>query len=471
MNSIWQQLTLANLPFRQWSEASYLHHIVGPLRTWRQGSWLMRWSDAIAAGLILLVLGLAPFVSNGLVGVLLLACAGFWLLLTLSDETAVGSGMTAVHLLVLLYWGVATVATAMSPVRDSAFEGWSKLTLYLMFFALMARMLRSPRIRATVIAVYLLAATIVSIVGLRQWFFGASALATWVDPESSLAGTTRVYSFLGNPNLLAAYLLPATVFSAAAFFAWRNWMPKLLALTLWGVNSACLVLTFSRGGWIGYVAASFLFLMLLVHWLTVRFPRFWRIWTLPIVLGLSAVLVAVAVMTVAPLRDRVASIFVGREDSSNNFRINVWMAVIEMIKDRPVLGIGPGNDAFNRIYPRYQQPGYTALSAYSVALEIAVETGLVGSVCFLWLLLVAFSQAWQRIQQLRQLGNREGFWLMAAVATMVGMLAHGLVDTVWYRPQVSTLWWLTIALVASYASMTQSRPTQELADESRDAVD
>jgi putative inorganic carbon (hco3(-)) transporter len=210
---------------------------------------------------------------------------------------------------------------------------------------------------------------------------------------------------------------------------------------------------------------------LLVHWLTVRFPRFWRIWTLPIVLGLSAVLVAVAVMTVAPLRDRVASIFVGREDSSNNFRINVWMAVIEMIKDRPVLGIGPGNDAFNRIYPRYQQPGYTALSAYSVALEIAVETGLVGSVCFLWLLLVAFSQAWQRIQQLRQLGNREGFWLMAAVATMVGMLAHGLVDTVWYRPQVSTLWWLTIALVASYASMTQSRPTQELADESRDAVD
>jgi putative inorganic carbon (hco3(-)) transporter len=149
----------------------------------------------------------------------------------------------------------------------------------------------------------------------------------------------------------------------------------------------------------------------------------------------------------------VSSIFVGREDSSNNFRINVWMAVIEMIKDRPWLGIGPGNDAFNRVYPRYQQPGYTALSAYSVVLEIAVETGLIGIACFLWLLLVAFSQAWQRIQQLRKLGSREGFWLMAAVANMVGMLAHGLVDTVWYRPQVSTLWWLTIALIASYHSI------------------
>ncbi|WAL59180.1 IctB family putative bicarbonate transporter [Thermocoleostomius sinensis] len=453
MNSVWQQLTLVNLPLRQWSESSYLHHIIGWLRTWRQGSWLMRWADYLAAGLVAIVFGLAPFVSTGVVGVLLLACAGFWLLLTLTDEGEIGTGITPLHLLVLLYWGVATVATAVSPVRSAALEGWIKLTLYLLFFALMARVLRSSRFRSTLILVYLVAAAIVSVVGLRQWFFGASALATWVDPESSLAGTTRVYSFLGNPNLLAAYLLPATIFSAAAFFAWRNWLPKLLALTLWVVNSACLVLTFSRGGWIGYVAGSFVLLMLLVHWLTVRFPRFWRIWTLPIVLGVTALLVAVAVITVEPLRERVASIFVGREDSSNNFRINVWMAVIEMIKDRPWLGIGPGNDAFNRIYPRYQQPGYTALSAYSVVLEIAVETGLIGVACFLWLLLVAFSQAWQRIQQLRKLGSREGFWLMAAVANMVGMLAHGLVDTVWYRPQVSTLWWLTIALIASYYSL------------------
>lgn len=147
------------------------------------------------------------------------------------------------------------------------------------------------------------------------------------------------------------------------------------------------------------------------------------------------------------------SIFVGREDSSNNFRINVWMAVIEMIKDRPILGIGPGNDAFNKVYPRYQQPGYTALSAYSILLEIGVETGLIGIACFLWLILVTLTQAWQRLQHLRQIRSREGFWLMAAVATMVGMLAHGLVDTVWYRPQVSTLWWLMIATVASYCAV------------------
>jgi putative inorganic carbon (HCO3(-)) transporter len=142
--------------------------------------------------------------------------------------------------------------------------------------------------------------------------------------------------------------------------------------------------------------------------------------------------------------------FVGRGDSSNNFRINVWMTVIEMIKDRPILGIGPGNVAFNKIYPLYMQPRYTALSAYSVMLEVAVETGIIGLSCFIWLLIVSFNQGWVQLKQLRALGNTQGFWLIAAISVLIGLIGHGFVDTVLYRPQVNTLWWLMIALIASY---------------------
>jgi putative inorganic carbon (HCO3(-)) transporter len=195
--------------------------------------------------------------------------------------------------------------------------------------------------------------------------------------------------------------------------------------------------------------------LLLIDWILPMLPKFWRLWLMPMVLGGTTAFLVIAISTVAPLRERFTSIFAGREDSSNNFRINVWNAVIEMIQARPVLGIGPGNDAFNAVYPYYQEPGYTALSAYSVYLEIAVETGFVGLACFLWLLVVTFSNGWVQLRALRKIGSREGFWLMGAIAAMVGMLAHGLVDTVWYRPQVSTLWWLMIALVASYVAQAQ----------------
>jgi putative inorganic carbon (HCO3(-)) transporter len=420
----------------------------------------MQWSEALAALLVSLVFALAPFVSNQLVGVLLFAGAVFWVLMTLSD--AIGQiqreapTLTPIHLVVLLYWGIATVATALSPVKTAALGGWAKLTLYLFMFALAARILRSPRIRSWLIAIYLHVALIVSVYGLQQWFLGADALATWVDPESTMTKTTRVYSYLGNPNLLAGYLIPAVVLSLVAVFAWQRWLPKVLALTMFAVNTACLVLTFSRGGWIGLLVALFALLLLLAYQMSIHLPPFWRTWSLPILLGSISLVLVAAVLFVEPIRDRFFSIFAGRGDSSNNFRINVWAAVIEMIKDRPFLGIGPGNAAFNKIYPLYQRPRYNALSAYSFLLEVAVETGLIGLACFAWLLLVTFNTALVQLRQLARIGSRQALWLIGAIASLLGILAHNTFDTVLYRPEINTLWWLMMATVASYYSTSST---------------
>lgn len=454
MNSVWQQFTLSNLRLYQWRSASYLYRVVGLLQSWRSGSLLLQWSEPIAALLVALVFALAPFTSNALVGVLLVACGAFWLLLTLSDEVVSSPELpkliTPIHLIVLLYWGIYTVATALSPVKVEAAKGLGKLTLYLLFFALMSRVLRSQRLRSWIIGVFLHISLIVSVYGIRQYIFGAKALATWTDPTSESANVTRVFSYLGNPNLLAGYLLPAVALSLAAIFAWQRWLPKALAVTMFFLNSACLILTYSRGGWIGFVICLLLFLVMLVFWYSLQLPPQWRIWAMPSLLGISVAAIAIGVIFIPPLRDRAASMFVGREDSSNNFRMNVWSGVLDMIRDRPIIGIGPGNNAFNKIYPRFQRPRFTALSAYSIFLEVAVETGLIGFSCFLWLLVVTFNLGVQQLKRLRDGFNPQGFWLMAAISAMAGMLGHGLVDTVWYRPEVSTLWWLMVALIASY---------------------
>ncbi|MHC5723152.1 MAG: IctB family putative bicarbonate transporter [Nostoc sp.] len=453
MNLVWERFTLSSLPLKEYLASSYVHRsLVGLLSSWRQTSILPQWGDAIAAALLSLIYALAPFASSSLVGLLLVACVGFWLLLTLSDEVTPAniSSFTPIHLLVFLYWGVAAIATALSPVKKAALNDLGTLTLYLLLFALCARVLRSPRLRSWIIILYLHVSLIVSLYGLRQWFFGATALATWVDPESPLSKTTRVYSYLGNPNLLAGYLLPAVIFSLVAIFVWQSWPKKLLALTMLIVNTYCLILTFSRGGWIGLVVAFLAVMALLVYWKSVEMPRFWRTWSLPIVLGGLIGVLVLAVIFVEPVRLRVFSIFADRQDSSNNFRRNVWDAVFEMIRDRPIFGIGPGHASFNKVYPIYQHPRYTALSAYSILFEVTLEMGFVGLACFLWLIIVTLNTAFLQVQRMRQLNNVEGFWLIGAIAILLGMLAHGTVDTVWYRPEVNTLWWLIVALIASY---------------------
>jgi putative inorganic carbon (HCO3(-)) transporter len=385
-------------------------------------------------------------------GLLLVACVGLWLLLTLSDDYTSVNAPTAtpIHLLVLLYWSIAAISTALSPVKKAALGDLQTLTLYLLLFVLCARVLRVARFRSWLITLYLHISLIVSVYGLRQWFFGAKALATWVDPESSLAKTTRVYSYLGNPNLLAGYLLPAVIFSLVAIVAWPGWIRKSLALTMFVVNATVLILTFSRGGWIALLVGLLTIAVLLFYWWSIEIPKFWRTWSLPILLGTVVGLLIIGLIFVEPFRVRIVSIFADRKDSSNNFRKNVWESVFQMIRDRPIIGIGPGHGAFNKVYPLYQHPKFTALSAYSVFLETIVETGFLGFTCFMWLIVVALNTGYLQLSRLRKTKNMEGLWLMGAIAAIIGLLTQGLFDTVFYRPEVNTLWWLMMALIASY---------------------
>lgn len=452
MNSVWQKLTLTNLSFSdsKWLNASYLYSLLnGSLYNWRRSSWLMQWGEPLGFVLLAIVFSLAPFVNTTLIGFLLLASAGFWVLLTVSDNTE--EYLTPIHLLIFLYWVIAMLAVVISPAKTAAFSGWVKLTLYLLLFALGSLVLRTPRLRSWLISVYLLVSLIVSFYGIRQWIDKVEPLATWNDPTSAQAGFTRVYSYLGNPNLLGGYLLPAIALSFVAVFAWRSWAQKSLALTILVVNCACLRYTGSRGSWIGFFALMFAMLILMWYWWKIYMPRFLEIWSLPIAVVSLAGLLIFAVVLLEPLRDRVLSIFVGRQDSSNNFRMNVWTSVFEMIRDRPILGIGPGNDVFNKIYPLYQRPRYSALSSYSVPLEIVVETGFLGLTAFLWLLLVSFNQGVLQLKRLRDDGNAQGYWLIGAIAAIIGLMGHGLVDTVWYRPQINTLWWFMMGIIASYS--------------------
>jgi putative inorganic carbon (hco3(-)) transporter len=442
-------LTLNRFAFHQWREVSFLHRLLAPLRDWRQGSWLLSWGDGIAWVFVALTMALAPYVSTAMIGYLMLVAGGFWLLLTVSDRAE--GWLTPLHVVVMVYWGVMLVATALSPVKLEAAVGLAKLTLNVLLFMLMARVLRIKELRSGLILVYLATAAIVAVYGLRQWFFGAPALATWVDPESNMAEATRVYSYLKNPNLLAGYLIPAVSFSAMAVFAWPKWLPKLLAAVLCVTSSACLILTLSRGGWLGFVGMAFAMIVLLVFWWNPYFSSFWRRWALPLLLGGSAAAVVAAVLLVPPVRERVMSMVDVRGDSSNNFRMNVYEAVIRMIKARPIIGIGPGNEAFNKIYPLFQNPRYTALSAYSIYLETAAEAGIAGILALGWMLIVMFQQGWSQLGRLRQTMTDDGYWLIGAIAAIVGLLIQGTFDTIWYRPQVSTLWWMLLAIIASYA--------------------
>ncbi len=419
---------------------------------------LLRWQGLLAAaapgrlesrlpllaGLVLcaLMAGL-PLVTRGGLSLLIAACGLLWLLWALRSKP---EGLGGIHLWLLGVLAIAVLATGFSPVPMAAFKGLIKLVSYLGVYALMRQLLANAPIWWDRITAALLAGQLVtSVIGIRQLYGDPGALARWSDANSMAEGTIRIYSTLENPNLLGGFLLPTLPLAVVALLRWPGGARRLFALSSLLLGLVALVLTYSRGAWMGMVAALATIALLLVVRRSRTWPPLWRrLFPLLLLVGGSAALVLL-VAAVEPLRVRVLSLLAGREDSSNNFRINVWSAVLEMIRDRPLLGIGPGNNAFNLIYPLYQQPKFNALSAYSIPLEWAVEAGIPGLAAGVGLFLCAL-----RTGLLQMAG--EGPLLLpslAAVAMFVGLAVQGITDTIFFRPEVQLVALFGLATLAA----------------------
>ena len=418
---------------------------------------LLRWQGLLAEGMVgglgqrlatvsgivlcALLAGL-PLVTRAGLSLLIAACGLLWVLWAL--RTPPGR-LGPVNTALLLVLAVALLATGFSPVPVAAAKGLMKLVSYLGVYALMRQLLaHSPLWWDRLVAALLAGELVTSVVGIRQLYADSSALARWSDANSVAEGTVRIYSTLENPNLLGGFLLPVLPLALVALLRWRSLPQRLFALASLVLGLAALVLTYSRGAWMGMVASLGLLALLLALRFTRHWPLFWRR-TLPLLLLLGgAVALVVLVTQVEPLRVRVMSLVAGREDSSNNFRINVWTAALAMIQDRPWLGIGPGNTAFNLIYPLYQQPKFNALSAYSIPLELLVEAGVPGLLAGLAVLVTA-------VRTGLAAGRGDGplaLPSLAAVAVFLGLAVQGLTDTIFFRPEVQLVAFFCLATLA-----------------------
>ena len=419
--------------------------------------WLLRWQGwlsgasagplgsrlPLVAGVVLcaLMAGL-PLVTRGGLSLLILAAGLLWLVWALCTPAGRIGGISGWLLLML---GLAVLATGFSPVPVAAFKGLLKLVSYLGVYALMRQLLAAaPQWWDRIVAALLAGELVSAVIAIRQLYGDTTELARWADPNSVADGTIRVYGPLENPNLLAGYLIPILPIALVALLRWRTWPQRLFAAAALLLGSIALFLSYSRGGWLGMLAALGAVVLLLVLRQTRHWPVLWRrLFPLLLVAGAVAVLV-VAVTQIEPLRIRVMSLLAGRQDSSNNFRINVWLAAIEMIQDRPWLGIGPGNSAFNLIYPLYQQPKFNALSAYSVPLELLVEGGIPNLIAGLGLLAAAIRAGWAQLKG-------ESAWALpalAALAAIAGLCMQGITDTIFFRPEVQLSGWFCLATLS-----------------------
>ena len=362
------------------------------------------------------------------------------------------------ELWLLAYFMIVIISLAGSTLFHLSLKGFFKTFTYLAFYFSMVQYLKSNRKKLPyVLAAIGICVSFEAVAGFLQNFAHVDEISTWQDvsklnPEEVM---TRVYGTLKpyNPNLLGGYFvagIPSLYALAAYYFAGKKLKFSLTALAFALLSTITLFLTGCRGSYIGMM-------VILISMFAVSAKYLWNNYKQIYLTAVGSVIAfgTAAVLFVSSLRARVLSIFAMRQDSSNSFRFNVYHSSVEMFKDNWLLGIGVGNQNFREIYGLYMKTGFDALSAYNIFLEIAVESGIFALIAFMGFLITLIKNSINFI--IKSTDTKAVIIASAAIISIIAVCIHGLVDTVFFRPQIQFIFWTMVAVARTVIFTTDNR--------------
>jgi O-antigen ligase len=249
----------------------------------------------------------------------------------------------------------------------------------------------------------------------------------------------RPYGFLPHPNILAG-VLAAGLLAVAPFLLRDNNQTRYVAWAVWLIGLWCLLLTFSRGAWLGFGAGLLSGLILLRHT-----AHLWRKW-LPVI-ALSLVAAAGFVALYQPfLIARTTIADENTEMRSIADRVVFNRIATETIALEPVHGVGAGNFPWVASYYIHYVTDYDLEgdNVHNIYLTLWTELGLVGLMLFLIALIAGLLAALRRITDAStgQTEERAALFAVVVAFLLIGLVDHYPITLV----QPAALWLSCLAL-------------------------
>ncbi len=240
-----------------------------------------------------------------------------------------------------------------------------------------------------------------------------------------IVGMNRSESLFVRINGTGTLMAFSSIF-LIAYFEYNKSIKKYLILIPTILSISALLLTFSRGALLGFLSGFIIY--------NLKSRK-----SISILLIILVILFS-TIYLIPQLNNRVLSIF---SLEKNQNRIFIWESTIDMIKDHPLLGIGPGN--FSIVYPEYRSPEAIEKNhpfAHNIFLNMAVELGLVG--------LIIFSIIIFKIIKMGYYISKINPLLRSLYAGFIAILVHQQFDCTILGIEIAGLFWLIAGLIVAY---------------------
>ena len=334
-------------------------------------------------------------------------------------------------LIVLMFCAVIFFSGVVSVSRTGSIRPALIYTCFALIYFIAVNMIRSREMIIKSIACLILSGFATALYGVYQNYFGIGD-TRWQDGEMFATITGRVYSTFENPNVLAEYLILIIPFGIIWLFISAKTFHRLTSLAYLICTLLCLIFTWSRGSWLGFVfSAAILFIILNKKSIAFYIGFLFIIPLLPLVLPENVV-------------QRFLSIG-NLVDSSTSYRVSIWIASFEMIKNFFLSGIGVGIEAFKMAYPEYSLAGIeSAPHSHSLYLQVCVESGILG--LLLLILIIFFFLQYCFTGIIKTTEKYLKLFIAAGMCGTAGFFLNGFTDFVWYNYRVYFMFWLVVSL-------------------------
>ncbi len=370
---------------------------------------------------------LSPLIPTmAVLGLTLVTCCSVALCLIRDGGRPLAHAPTNRYILIYCALYMAATLLSVSP-SSSLFIGLLTIA-FTLFAVILQNSITSQRGLDVLIALVVASATLISLYGIYQFIFQVGYQSeAWVD-SSIFDSVFRVSSTLENPNMLGQFLILVIPFAGANLLRSRNWTTRSIYFVCCSILCVTMLLTFSRGAWLGLLFAGVVFVLLLNPKLILLAP---------------VALVVLYFLLPESIILRFASIG-DMTDSSTSYRVYIWMGVIEMLKDYWICGIGPGDTAFNMIYPLYGYSAVTSPHAHNLFLQIVCDAGISALIIFCVILFHYFRNLCAALHRRESWDSR--LLQSAGCASIAGFMVQAMTDYSFYNYRVMFLFWVFLGL-------------------------
>ncbi|MEK7201975.1 MAG: O-antigen ligase family protein [Patescibacteria group bacterium] len=296
-------------------------------------------------------------------------------------------------------------------------KGW--FVIPIIYYACLTTIFSSDQ-RQVFVKPVLINLTVVSLYAIGQYFGLIGLLAHQLPEAQQYLDQGRAVGFFESPNFLAMYLVPPTLVTGGYLALTRNF--RLLAWLI--IPLVAIALSQSQAGLLA-LGAGIVWLML---WGSSKSS-----------VPSRATLIGVAVGAVAVL-------LVLWKWADDPARWLIWQKSWQMIKDQPILGIGPGQFQANFLLlgdlgGQFATTLPYALHPHNLFLNVYLSTGLLGLIGSVWFLAGLGKEFFRN--------TARSPLAIAAASALVAVLVHGLFDSTIFKNDLAIIFWLLVFLIGN----------------------